>query len=331
MLAPPDDLPEEALREALLSGWGIEALGAEYVAVGFGSHHWRVDAADGGRWFVTVDELKARTSSSGEDAGDVFHRLRAALRTARAVADGGAPFVVPPVAAGDGEVVRRLGERLALAVYPFVTGRSWPWGDFESYEQRLAVMEVVAELHRTGERERHHALVDDFAIRRRDGLLDALARVGEAWDAGPYSEPARDLLARHAEDVVRLLARYDRLAAEAGADPGRMVLTHGEPHVGNVLLVDGRYLLVDWDTALVAPPERDLCMIDLDDNSVSHAYALATGVDIEPGVLDLYRLRWVLAEIAIYITEFDDVHDDDPNTRESWKNLEIFLPRASEL
>ena len=36
------------------------------------------------------------------------------------------------------------------------------------------------------------------------------------------------------------------------------MITHGEPHPGNILRSRGRLLLIDWDTAGVALPERDL-------------------------------------------------------------------------
>jgi aminoglycoside phosphotransferase (APT) family kinase protein len=38
----------------------------------------------------------------------------------------------------------------------------------------------------------------------------------------------------------------------------RGALTHGEPHPGNVIGTDDGWLLVDWDTAAIAQPERDL-------------------------------------------------------------------------
>ncbi|WP_432843998.1 phosphotransferase family protein [Dactylosporangium sp. CA-092794] len=42
------------------------------------------------------------------------------------------------------------------------------------------------------------------------------------------------------------------------ADPPGLVLTHGEPHPGNTMRTGGGWLLIDWDTALLAAPERDL-------------------------------------------------------------------------
>lgn len=52
---------------------------------------------------------------------------------------------------------------------------------------------------------------------------------------GPYGEPARTLLARHADAVERLPGQYGRLAGQAREQPGRRVLTHGEPHPGNLI------------------------------------------------------------------------------------------------
>jgi hypothetical protein len=42
-------------------------------------------------------------------------------------------------------------------------------------------------------------------------------------------------------------------------------------------------------------------------------------------MLDLYRLRWDVAEIAEYIAQFRSPHEESADTREAWKNLELFL------
>ena len=65
----------------LPSIWRLDAASIEYRQVGFGSHHWDV-AAGGGRWFLTVDDLDARTRSTAERCPAVGHRLNAALAAA---------------------------------------------------------------------------------------------------------------------------------------------------------------------------------------------------------------------------------------------------------
>src|SRR5260221_10953113 len=137
MLTPPEDLPEAALVSALGRRWGLKVASMEYRAVGWGSHHWEVVDAAGKRWFVTADELDKRRMRDVEPLTVVFGRLRASLAAARDLRDCGRTFVVAPVPTGDGEPLVRVGDGFSVAVYPFVDGRSFVWGELPSREQRL--------------------------------------------------------------------------------------------------------------------------------------------------------------------------------------------------
>ena len=59
----------------------------------------------------------------------------------------------------------------------------------------------------------------------------------------------------------------------------------------------------------MAPPERDLWSLDPGDGSVLAAYAAATGVTPRPGLLELYRVRWDLADVAIDVSRFRRPHE----------------------
>ena len=65
-----------------------------------------------------ADDLvtRLRTATDTCDAG--YHRLQAALRTARALADTGTSFVVAPVRTATGDVLIRVG--------PTTLRRGWP-------------------------------------------------------------------------------------------------------------------------------------------------------------------------------------------------------------
>jgi aminoglycoside phosphotransferase (APT) family kinase protein len=127
------------------------------------------------------------------------------------------------------------------------------------------------------------------------------------------------LLAEHADPVRRLLARYDELAGRSR--PAGMVLTHGETHPGNTMLTADGWVLVDWDTALVAPPERDLWSLDPGDGSVLRGYADATGVTPSQALLELYRIRWDLADLAVGVSRFRRHHPGSPDDDKSWDDL----------
>ena len=105
----------------------------------------------------------------------------------------------------------------------------------------------------------------------------------------------------------------------------RFVLTHGEPHPGNTLVTERGVVLIDWDTALIAPPERDLWIVAGDDPRIADAYAAATGVPVGHAALTCYGVLWDLNEIAGYITLLRRPHVDNADVAESWRNLQRFL------
>jgi hypothetical protein len=257
MLTRPEDLPDLRVVEALRRGWGLRASEIAYAPVGFGSYHWRVTAG-GGEWFVTADDLVVERRESAESPDEPLRRLSAALSTARSLFDAGLGFVVAPRLTNSGGVVHEVGDRFALALYPHVDGDTHLWGPYPSRADRLAVLDLIAALHAAPASARRAALVDDLVIPARDQLIAALADRARRWESGPFGEPARVILNEHGDAVVRVLEYYDQLAAAVARQTERMVLTHGEPHRANTITTADGVVLIDWDTALIAPPERDL-------------------------------------------------------------------------
>jgi len=314
---------------ALGRSWGMAVTSMEYRPVGWGSHHWAVADAAGTRWFVTVDELENKRLSASEPLDAGFARLRSALEAAMDLRACGAAFVVAPVPARDGEPLTRVNDRFGVAVYPFADGQSFDGGEFSSPAHRLSVLGLLVDTHTAPPAASRRALADDFAVPYRDELEAACAPAGEVADCGPYARPVSLLARQHAAPLQRLLARYDALVLAARAQDARMVLTHGEPHPGNTMLTAGGWVLIDWDTALVAPPERDLWDLDPGDGSILDAYAQATGTSPRPSLLDLYRLRWDLADIAVDVSRFRRPHTGSIDDDQSWELLSSLVKRVS--
>ena len=332
MLNPPADLTEDALTATLAQGWNIGVASLEYRPLGFGSHHWEAVDATGERWFVTVDELEAKRYSSSETLDAGFARLRAALITAQRLRRAGLGFVVAPVPTADGEPVVRVGERFAVALYPFVAGQSFGYGAFPSPGHRRAVVGLLARLHTalaaaasdtasdTGASDSpvSDAAFEDFSIPYRDELEAPLDGSSPVVERGPYTRRAAELLAANAGPIRELLGRYDSLVQTVRSQALPLVPTHGEPHPGNTLLGADGWLLIDWDTALLAPPERDLWRPALEDESLLAAYTAATGIEPFPPALELYRLRWDIADLAAYAYQFAAPHSVGRNEAAAW-------------
>lgn len=324
MLAPPNGLTEEALVALLARGWGIEVAGLEYRPLGFGSHHWEVVEAGGARWFVTVDEPAARRVDEAESAAHAQARLAAAVGAARALLNAGGPFefVVAPVPSLEGQLLLEVGEGFCAAVYPLLEGESFSWGEFRDPDQRSAVLRMLIEVHRAPGGLRSGAPEDDFRIPMRTQLESALAEGIGVVEHGPYSVPLANLLSAHEPALRIALRKYDELVEAASAAPLHRVLTHGEPHPGNTMLTVEGWRLIDWDTAAVAPPERDLWDLDPGDGSLLEQYEEATGHRPRRELIELYTLRWDLTDLALYTADFRRAHAQDANSAMGWESAQ---------
>ncbi|GAB1822625.1 phosphotransferase [Herbidospora sp. RD11066] len=254
----------------IAESWNLDPAGLDYVPLGFGSHHWKIGEA----WFLTADEKP-------------YEALASAL-SAVPPSVGVAP-IGPLVAVG----------RWTLQLYPYITGESFSWGEFSSPEHRAETLRMVREVHRSPFCQ---ARFDTFQVPGRDATL------AFAPGPGPFGVRAGDLLAKHKDKIASLWGRYDHLVHDALNLRDRMVLTHGEPHPGNTMRTADGWRLIDWDTALISHPERDLWLLDETEGAL-------------PWLLDLYRLRWRLNDVAIEATRFTKPHGDGEDDSFGWTIL----------
>ena len=323
----PSGVEDRDLIDALAHGWQIDVAVAEYAPVGGGSYHWIVRDRDGRQWFATVDDLDQK-GWLGDTSDAVAEGLAQAMETAVALRhEARLPFVLAPIRARNGAAVLRLGCAYAVAVFPYLAGAAGRFGEALPARERNHVVDMLAALHGAtpgGAQVPPH----EIALARRSDLDAALGELGQPWSGGPLSEPARALLGAHAEQVGRLLARFDRLAERVTAlEP---VITHGEPHPANLLTAGTEILLIDWDTVGLAPPERDLWWVVTDSGGEeARRYTRATGRRVDPDALTLYRLRWALDDLSIFTRQLRSGHDRTADAEHAFRAIEITLAGAS--
>jgi Phosphotransferase enzyme family len=320
----PSDVSDSDVIEALRAGWGFDVSTAEYLPVGFGSHHWRAETSEQTS-FVTVDDLSARRQSADEPLGQVRHRLVAALSTAQALARAGLDFVVAPEPTVEGDVVYELTPSHVIALYRNVDGQKRGFSNYDTHDERVEVLDRLIALHAAPRECRAAALMDNYAIASRDGLEDALLNLAVPWTTGPFADRTRHLLGPQADRVIAVLARYDHLVRRIQARPDRRVVTHGEPHPGNTIVTDHGVVLIDWDTTLIAPPEPDLWDLIGQDDAIADLYAQRTGTAVDHDAVELYRLTWDLNEVAIYVDQFRHAHVTSEDTETAFVNLQHHL------
>lgn len=252
---------------------------------------WRGATGDGARYAVKV-------SGGGTPAG---------LTVTAYLAERGVPGIAAPVRTPDG---RRYAERdgYRLSVVPWVS--DWRALDGPMTEAHWrAYGELLAAVHAVP--------VTDELERLLPGGGDAYPSIvaatrdvgGRLRDQADHDDPLVAELAAvwsaHADRVSTVLAGVERLAGDRA---GPVVVCHGDPHLGNLLLgPDGQVWLIDWDDAVLAPRECDLMFVvggvlafaPITPEQQRAALAGYGAVDI-----DAVRLAWFLAVRAL-----DDLSD----------------------
>jgi spectinomycin phosphotransferase len=310
----PADIRDSDVAAALARQWALTAQDLSYLPVGFGGHHWLAVDQTGSRWFVTVSDL----------ASPWVPDLRAAMQTAAWLATGaGLEFVVAPMPTRAGQVVGSLDSRYALTLFPYLDGASGHFEDPIDDVDRAAIIDMLARLH-TAIPTGIQVPARPLQLTTRQAIDQALASLGVPWTGGPYAEPGRDLLARYERPLRQAFARFDSLLDRVREASGPSVITHGEPHPGNLLHTRAGLCLVDWDMTALARPERDLWRV-ISGNQDAAQYSQRTGWPVNQDALTLYRLRWDLDDIAGMLSQIRRPTQQTADTLVSWTELQKTL------
>lgn len=303
MREPPPHVSDEQMLAVIRQHWDGAATRAMHLPVGFGAHHWAVGDDESRRLFVTLDSLGPRHTAATLEA----------TYAATAALAGDLDFVLAPLPA-DGQFTVPFATG-ALSATPWVDGTSGN-GPLRNRAEAEQTATMIVRLHAAtppaGLRAWEPLVTLRFAAELALGL-------GGSWDAaGPYGAHARQALSDRIADIGRWVARYHRLADEARQRP--WVATHGEPHSANQLLTASGRLLVDWESLLLAPVERDLRVL------VEHGHAdLCTPAW---SMVEMFDLEWRLDEIANYARWFAAPHTGTASDEVAWRGLRGELERA---
>jgi len=305
--SPPERVEEKTIATVVAHAWRLPLNDLRYFPEGGGAYHWFAGSDDGRRWFVTCDDLAIKPWL-GADHDVVFDGLLAAYGAAIDLRAAGLSFVAAPVPTASGAPAARIDARHSVSLFEHVDGEPGQWGRPVAPATRTELVSMLGRMHQVTPAPGLDRRGLD--VPGRDALERALGELDRLWDGGPLSDAARHALAAHDEVIAGWLAALDRFTAALG-DGGAVVVTHGEPHPGNLIHTAGGLVLVDWDTVALARPERDLWMIADADGHVASTYGDLTGVTLDAEALAAYRLLWALADLAAFTTQLREEHRGD--------------------
>jgi spectinomycin phosphotransferase len=234
---------------------------------------------------------------------------RGVLLVQRYLGDCGVPGIVDPLLTRSGTPVAVIDD-VQVSVQPWISGRRGAAGGLSDAQWRT-FGELLAQVHAVrlpielqaqvptetyipvaAESARH---LQRYVSAGQDDAADDLIRaVIEAWRAA-------------SDRIAILLDTVEKLADESRGRSTPGVLCHGDAHIANVLVDEHQTLwLLDWDTLVIAPPERDLMfVIDgvLGDELVTaeqqSSFFQGYGAhDVDLALLAYYQCDWALQDLT---------------------------------
>ena len=248
MLTAPN-LKDEEIIACLRDAYGLTVKSISFLPLGadFNTAVYRITTSNQTDYF-----LKLRSGKF----------LEASVSVPKYLADLGIKQVIPPLATKTEQLWTSLASFKAI-LYPYVEGRNGvdtkpsedQWTQFGEAIKKLHSTDIPASITKDVPRE-------TFSSKWRETVKAFLIRIESEVFEEPVAVKMSLFLKSKSSEILKLVERAEELAITIQKQPLDYVLCHADMHGWN-LFVDKEEALyiVDWDTLIFAPKERDLMFI----------------------------------------------------------------------
>ena len=325
MLIKPNLKDEEIVR-CLRDAYGLTIEKVVFLPLGadFNTAVYRVTTTTQTDYF-----LKLR---SGEF-------LEASVSVPKYLVDLGIKQVIPPLSTKTGQLYSGLGSFKAI-LYPYIEGRNGveaklseaQWVQFGAAIKKLHSTDIPNALTSGTPRE-------TFSSKWRETLKSFLGRIENEVFEEPVAIKMALFLKSKISEILKLVERAEKLAITIQKQPLDYVLCHADMHGWNLMVdKEAALYIVDWDTLIFAPIERDLMFIGAGiwDSGVTAAeedslfYQGYGQTKINEDVLAYYRFERIIQDIGDYC-EYIFLSDEGGDDRmQCFEHLQpVFLPNGA--
>ncbi len=324
MLIKPD-LKDEEIIACLRNAYGLTVNKVMFLPLGadFKTAVYRVTTSNQTDYF-----LKLRRGEF----------LEASVSVPKYLADLGIKQVIPPLATKTKQLWTSLASFKAI-LYPYVEGRNGveaklsedQWAQFGAAITKLHSTDIPALITKDVPRE-------TFSSKWRETVKAFLIRIeNEVFEEHVAVKMALFLKSKRCE-ILKLVERAEELAITIQKQPLNYVLCHADIHGWNLIVDKEALYIVDWDTLIFAPVERDLMFIGAGIwvSSLTAAeeeslfYQGYDKIKINQDAMAYYRFERIIQDISDYC-EYIFLSDEGGDDRmQCFEHLQpVFLPNGA--
>jgi spectinomycin phosphotransferase len=294
MLEKPD-FPDEKIIACLQSEFELRVAAIAFLSLGadLNTAVYRITTDDDTSYF-----LKLRSG--------LFDETSVALP--KFLSDQGIAYIITPLATQAGQLWANL-DQFKVILYPFIEGRNGyevdlsdrHWIEFGAALKRIHNLVVPPALIDRLQRE-------TYSPKWREIVKASLARIETDTFDDPVAIDTAAFLQTKRAEVLDLVERTERCAQALQTRSPEFVICHADLHAGNILIdASGALYIIDWDTLILAPKERDLMYAGggqfgatrTPDEEEELFYRGYGQTQIDPNALAYYRYERIVEDIAV--------------------------------
>jgi len=325
MLEKPE-LKDEEIITCLRDEYGLSVGKISFLPLGadLNTAVYRAITNDGTAYFV-----KLRRGDFNE----------ASVAIPNFLSDLGIKQIIPSLTTQTGQLWANLNP-FKVILYPFVEGHDGfdkklsdqQWVEFGKALKRFHTVGIPSTMISNIQRE-------NFSPRWRDTVRVFLERIEKETFSEDVAIELATFLKSKEDETLELVKRAERLAQMLQEQPPEFILCHADIHGWNLLIdTAGALYMVDWDTLIFAPKERDLMFIGggLGDSGYMPQeeeimfYQGYGQTNINEIAIAYYRYERIIEDIAIYCEQFFFSGEGGEDRKQSLEYLKSnFLPNGT--
>ena len=290
------DLQDEEIVKCLQEAYGLSVEEIVFLPLGddLNTAVYRITTSCATNYF-----LKLRRGEFNEAAELVPKRLY----------ELGFKQVIPPLATRTGQLWAGLGSFRTI-LYPYVEGHNsievnlseQQWIEFGATLRRFHSADIPSTMTNRVPRE-------TFSIRWRETVKVFLEHIENEVFEEPVAAQMALFLKSKKVEILKLVTRAESLANLLQTQHLEYILCHADIHGWNLLIgKEGALYMVDWDTLLFAPKERDLMFIGaglgnsgrtpLEEETLFYQGYGQTNINL--AAIAYYRYERIIEDIGVY-------------------------------
>jgi spectinomycin phosphotransferase len=303
----------EHLLESIKKEYGVSISRAEKLNIGLDQHTaiYKLFSQTNEIYF-----LKIRSGNFNELCVNIPFWISTKLNS---------PHLIDPIKTINNKLFVKISS-FYLMLFPFINGQSG-WDVSLTKEQFYGFGKFMFNLHSIDLPEKY---LNCFAVETYNGIYrNSVKNVFGKIENGSNNiiKNFLDVLYENKKIVIEMIDYLEKVISEIDKKSKRMCLCHGDIHAGNLLINQDNFYIVDWDTIILAPKEKDLMFIGggignkwKNDEEIEYFYkGYGKKLRIDNNLIKYYRYERIIQDIYEFHQQIMNIETNEEERKLCFK------------